>query len=73
MCIFSGIVSSVANTRMFARSLANGNQFLVYSMQYLADSDLAMILPLPTPVSPPKDVIRFIDLSGYRSPRTGLM
>lgn len=65
MCIFSAHVSSVANTNIFARSLIGGKQFLVYSMQYRADSELAMILPLPTPASPPEDAVRFIDLSGY--------
>ena len=65
MCIFSLLVSSVANTNIFARSSSGGRQFLVYSMQYQADSELAMILPLPTPVSPPEDAVRFIDLSSY--------
>ncbi len=65
MCIFSGTVSSVANTRIFARSSAGGRQFLVYSMQYEAGSDLAMILPLPTPPLPPEDAVRFMDLSSY--------
>jgi hypothetical protein len=65
MCIFSGQVSAVANTKIFARSASDGRQYLVYSMQYQADADLAMILPLPTPISSAEDVIRFIDLSGY--------
>lgn len=65
MCIFSGQVSAVANTKIFARSASDGRQFIVYSMQYQADADLAMILPLPTPVSSAEDAIRFIDLSGY--------
>ena len=52
MCIFSLLVSSVANTNIFARSSVEGRQFLVYSMQYEADSELAMILPLPTPPGP---------------------
>ena len=65
MCIFSSLVSSVANTKIFARSSSEGRQFLVYSMQYQADSELAMILPLPTPALPPEDAVRFIDLSGY--------
>jgi hypothetical protein len=65
MCIFSAHVSYVANTSIFARSSSGGKQFLVYSMRYQADSELAMILPLPTPPSPPEDALRFIDLSGY--------
>jgi hypothetical protein len=35
-------------------------------MQYSADSELAMILPLPTPPNSPEDAVQFIDLSGYR-------
>lgn len=65
MCIFSAHVSSVANTNIFARSSIDGKQFLVYGMQYRADSELAMILPLPTSVSPTEDAVRFIDLSDY--------
>lgn len=65
MCMFSRVVASVADTSIFARSSAGGRQFLVYSMKYSADSDLAMILPLPTPPSPPEDAVRFIDLSLY--------
>ncbi len=65
MCIFSAIISSVANTRIFARSSTGELQFLVYSMQYEAVTDLAMILPLPTPSSPDENAVRFIDLSDY--------
>lgn len=65
MCCFSGKVSSVANTRIFARATPNGTQFLVYQMEYSADNDLAMILPLPTPPNAPEDAVRFIDLSEY--------
>ena len=65
MCIFSLLVSSVANTNIFTRSSIEGKQFLVYSMQYQADSQLAMILPLPTPHLPAEDAVHFIDLSGY--------
>ncbi len=65
MCIFSARISSVANTRVFARSSIDSRQFLVYSMRYEAGSELAMILPLPTPAAPPEDAVRFIDLSGY--------
>ena len=67
MCIFSGSVSLVANTKIFARSAGDGQQFLVYSMQYDAAAELAMILPVPTPVAAAEDAIRFIDLSGYEA------
>lgn len=66
MCIFSGQVSAVANTKIFASSAGDGRQFLVYRMQYAADDELAMILPLPTPVSVLEDAVRFIDLSEYK-------
>lgn len=65
MCLFSKPVSYVGGTNIFARSSAGVGQFLVYSMRYQADSELAMILPLPTSPAPPEDAVRFIDLSGY--------
>lgn len=65
MCIFSGPVASVANTKIFARNAGDERQFLVYSMQYSADAELAMILPVPTPVAAAEDAVGFIDLSGY--------
>jgi hypothetical protein len=34
-------------------------------MNYEANQDLAMILPLPTPPASSEDAVRFIDLSGY--------
>lgn len=65
MCIFSALVNSVNNTRIFARHTGDGRQHLVYSMTYAAPRDLAMILPLPTPPAAPEDAVTFIDLSGY--------
>ncbi|MBI4672760.1 MAG: hypothetical protein HY741_13960 [Chloroflexi bacterium] len=65
MCCFSGNISRVANTRIFARATGSGTQYLVYQMEYAADNDLAMILPLPTLPNAPEDAVRFIDLSGY--------
>ncbi len=67
MCIFSRDINSVFGTKIFARTSENGKQFLVYSMGYSADLDMAMILPLPTPPSSPEDAVRFIDLSDYPS------
>ncbi len=67
MCIFSGPVSAVENTKIFARSAGDGKQFLVYSMAYSADDALAMILPVPTPVAAAEDAVGFIDLSGYEA------
>jgi hypothetical protein len=65
MCCFSGNVSSVGATRIFARGAGADRQYLAYSMHYEAAGDLAMILPLPTPPGAPEDAVRFIDLSGY--------
>jgi hypothetical protein len=66
MSCFSGTVSHVANTRIFARATGKGSQFLVYQMDYTTDNDLAMLLPLPTPPDAGQDAVRFIDLSAYR-------
>ncbi len=63
MCIFSEPVKLVNNTKIFARRGESNSQFLAYAMDYEAQTDLAMILPLPTPVRSPEDSIRFIDLS----------
>ena len=65
MCCFSGNVSHVANTRIFARATERNTQYLVYQMEYTAQNDLAMILPLPTPPNAAEDAMRFIDLSAY--------
>lgn len=65
MCIFSSSVNSVSSTQIFARSSSTSSQYLVYAMQYDAGHDLAMILPLPTPVPGYEDAVQFIDLSAY--------
>ena len=64
MCIFSQRVEVVSNTNIFARGV-DGKQFLVYSMNYAAGSDLAMVLPLPVPPRPAEDAVRFINLQRY--------
>ena len=64
MCCFSQPVALVSDTNIFARS-ANGRQFLVYSMDYAAATDLAMLLPLPVPPNSPEDAVRFISLEQY--------
>lgn len=65
MSCFSGNVSRVAHTRIFARVTDHATQFLVYQIEYAADNDLAMILPLPTPPDSTADAVRFMDLSAY--------
>jgi hypothetical protein len=55
----------VANTRIFARSCAADHQVLVYSMTIDADSELAMILPLPIKPGALELDVHFIDMSAY--------
>jgi len=61
MCCFSQPVESVAETRIFARSL-EGLQTIVYSMAYEATTELAMVLPIPVPPGCAEDAVEFIDL-----------
>lgn len=65
MCCFSGTVTHVAKTRIFARPLEDGTQAIVYAMDVGAPSDVAMILPLPVPPNGPEDAVRFVALAGY--------
>jgi|688.fasta_scaffold34352_3 hypothetical protein len=65
MCCFSGNVTFVQNTRIFARMIEAGQQGLVYQMNVGAPADLAMILPLPVAPDSKEDAVKFIDLSGY--------
>ena len=50
MCCFSRPVSTVADTNIFARAGKDGRQYLADSMNFSAAEDLAMILPIPTPM-----------------------
>jgi hypothetical protein len=63
--MFSKSVNSVWGTNIFARSVSRNRQILVYSMNLAAQSDLAMILPLPVPAGASEDAVRFITLEGY--------
>lgn len=65
MCCFSGKVERVADTNIFVRASKEGRQFIVYSMRFKADDDLAMILPIPTPKSSADDAVTFINLEKY--------
>src|SRR5262245_5018156 len=65
MCCFSKKVDVVADTNIFARSAKDNRQYLVYSMQFKAAEDLAMILPIPVPKDSPDDAVRFINLEKY--------
>jgi hypothetical protein len=65
MCILSGTVGHVKNTRIFARLSGTGTQFLVYSMSYATDREVAMILPLPVGSRDDDTTVRFIALDDY--------
>lgn len=66
MCCFSRPVQSVTATNIFARSGAEGRQFLVYSMAIKAKEELAMVLPLPVKPGSGEKAVEFIDLSDYK-------
>jgi hypothetical protein len=65
MCCFSRPVKSVTDTNIFARSAGKERQFIVYSMKLNTESDLAMILPLPTPKGSADDSVKFISFEKY--------
>jgi hypothetical protein len=65
VCCFSQPVDYVAGTNIFARPAKAGGQYLVYSMTLKAGSDLAMILPIPTPKASKEDAVTFINLEKY--------
>ncbi len=65
MCCFSQPVISVSATNIFARGGKDGRQFLAYSMTVNAETELAMVLPLPVKVGADEEAVRFIDLSDY--------
>lgn len=65
MCMFSSPVKDVAETKIFVRRTSRTSQALVYAMQYQADAELAMILPLPKLWGTGEDAVTFIDLSTY--------
>jgi hypothetical protein len=66
MCCFTGPVTSVSATRIFARMLAGGRQALVYHMTVEAPAALAMVLPLPVVAGSGEQALQFVDLTGYR-------
>lgn len=65
MCCFSQSVQRVANTRIFSRRLDETRQGIAYQMEFAADSDLAMILPLPVVPGSGEEAVKFINLKGY--------
>jgi len=65
MCCFSQPVDYVRATQIFARPARGAGQYVVYSMNLKAGSDLAMILPIPTPKASKEDAVTFINLEKY--------
>jgi hypothetical protein len=64
MCMFSGPVGRVSQTRIFART-DGARQFLVYEMRLDAPTEVAMVLPLPLAPGADESAVKFIDLSDY--------
>ena len=64
MCCFSQPIESVSETKVFARRSQKW-QYLVYQMNLVTQSDVAMVLPLPIELSNREKTIQFINLSGY--------
>ena len=67
MCCFSLAVQRVANTRIFSRRLDATQQAIAYQMEFSADSDLAMILPLPVVPGSDEKAVKFINLEEYET------
>lgn len=65
MCMFSGKIKEVSNTRIFARMVAPARQGLVYAMNVDTPTEVAMVLPLPVVVGSAEDAVKFIDLSKF--------
>ncbi len=63
--MFSAPVESVTETRIFARSLPEGRQVLVYRMKLSAKKDVAMILPIPVKPASGDKAVQFVDLARY--------
>ena len=65
MCLFSGPVREVYGTKIFGR-IEGENQYLVYEMTFSAESDVAMVLPIPVVPGSAEDAVRFISLESYK-------
>ena len=65
MCCFKPNPVDVFGTRIFAARRVYARQILVYSMTVSTNDDVAMILPVPVPLSAPEDSVKFINLEDY--------
>lgn len=66
MCIFTGPVTQVSMTRIFAR-IDGQMQHIVYEMNLDTAHDVAMVLPIPVEQPEQHDLTKFVDLSDYGS------
>ena len=71
MCCFSGEVKNVSGTRIFSR-VRGGRQTVVYSMQFSADQDVAMVLPLPVANGAREADVEFFAMDEYPDFFSGL-
>jgi hypothetical protein len=62
MCCFSGPITHVSGTSIFAR-LEGEQQLLAYQMRLAAVEDVAMILPLPVAPGHDDDAVAFVNLT----------
>src|SRR4051812_13091607 len=65
MCMFSGPVREVSETRIFARAGDGSTQFLVYEMTVRAKQQVAMVLPTPVNREKGENALKFINLEKY--------
>jgi hypothetical protein len=65
MCCFSGRIRFVRATKIFARSLPENQQALVYSMMLDTPDDVAMILPIPVAEGSGEKAVKFVALEKY--------
>ena len=65
MCCFSGPVTDVSTTKIFGKGSGEGRQYVVYSMQYETENELAMILPMPVQDNPAEDAVHFINMENF--------
>lgn len=65
MCCFTGTVNEVEKTRIFARGLPNGRQFIAYQMQVEAPANIAMVLPIPVKQPAMEEDLNWISFEDY--------
>ena len=65
MCCFSGKIRNVENTRIFARAMDEGVQFIAYAMNLDTPQDVAMILPIPVKPGTKEEQVKFVNFEKY--------